>query len=163
MSIMNGDTSLRLESIVYSGHHKLSFESWVERILACSPHISHQEWVCLDEWTPFIAAGLFQCLIMSIMNGDTRLRLESIVYSGHHKLTFESWVLRLESIVYSGQHTNRTRGKLAPCRNYRFLCAALSTPQKDTRTEWAAHQQICSNCSDTRKDANWQGAANLHN
>eukprot|EP00956_Cyclotella_meneghiniana_P037422 scaffold138618_cov52-Cyclotella_meneghiniana.AAC.1 len=73
---MNGDTRLRVESIVYSGHHKLTFESWVERNLACcSPHVSHrQEWVCLDGCTPFIAAGLFQCLIMSIMNGDTRLR-----------------------------------------------------------------------------------------
>ena len=53
-------------------------------------------------------------------------------------------------------------GKLAPRRNYRFLRAALSTPRNDTRTEWASHQQICSNCSDTRKDANLQGA-NLHN
>eukprot|EP00956_Cyclotella_meneghiniana_P026243 scaffold56209_cov65-Cyclotella_meneghiniana.AAC.9 len=48
--------------------------------------------------------------------------------------------------------------KLAPRRNYRFLCAALSTPRNDTRTEWAAHQQICSNCSDIRKDANLQCA-----
>ena len=53
-------------------------------------------------------------------------------------------------------------GKLAPHRNYQFLRAALSTPRNDTRTEWAAHQQNCSNCLDTRKDANLQGA-NLHN
>eukprot|EP00956_Cyclotella_meneghiniana_P009096 scaffold12472_cov44-Cyclotella_meneghiniana.AAC.1 len=37
------------------------------------------------------AAGLFQCLIISIMNDMTRLRLEFIVHNAHHKLTFESW------------------------------------------------------------------------
>eukprot|EP00956_Cyclotella_meneghiniana_P039780 scaffold179342_cov56-Cyclotella_meneghiniana.AAC.1 len=71
MSMMNGGTRLRMESIVYTGDHRLTFESQVERMLACSPHVSYQEWVCLDECTPFIAAGMFQCLIMSMMNGGT--------------------------------------------------------------------------------------------
>eukprot|EP00956_Cyclotella_meneghiniana_P032692 scaffold90882_cov46-Cyclotella_meneghiniana.AAC.1 len=95
MSMMNGGTRLRSKSIVYTGHHKLTFESWVKKILACSPYISLQGWVCFDQWTPVIAAGLFQCLIMNMMNSGARLRMESIVYSGYHKLTFESRMERI--------------------------------------------------------------------
>ena len=45
----------------------------------------------MDQYAPFIVAGLFQCLIIDITNDDTRLRLEFIVCNGHHKLTLESW------------------------------------------------------------------------
>ena len=55
------------------------------------PHISHQDCVCLDEYMQFTAAGLFQCLIIDMINDDTRLRLEFSVCNGHHKLTLESW------------------------------------------------------------------------
>eukprot|EP00956_Cyclotella_meneghiniana_P010113 scaffold13961_cov44-Cyclotella_meneghiniana.AAC.1 len=56
------------------------------------PHISQLNSACFDKWMQVSAAGLFQCLISSIMNGETRLRLESILYNGPHKLAFESWV-----------------------------------------------------------------------
>ena len=38
------------------------------------------------------AAALFQCLIVSIMNGKTRVRLEFTVPNSHVKLAFELWV-----------------------------------------------------------------------
>eukprot|EP00956_Cyclotella_meneghiniana_P025281 scaffold52502_cov46-Cyclotella_meneghiniana.AAC.1 len=63
---------LRLEFNVHNGHHKLTAVSWVMGSLT--------------------AARLFQCLIISIVNGMTRLRLEFNIHNGHHKLTFESWV-----------------------------------------------------------------------
>eukprot|EP00956_Cyclotella_meneghiniana_P041831 scaffold241044_cov50-Cyclotella_meneghiniana.AAC.1 len=63
---------LRLEFNVHNGHHKLTAdETWVGNLTA---------------------AGLFQCLIISIVNGMARLRLEFNIHNGHHKLTFDSWV-----------------------------------------------------------------------
>eukprot|EP00956_Cyclotella_meneghiniana_P034719 scaffold107796_cov46-Cyclotella_meneghiniana.AAC.1 len=56
------------------------------------PHISQLNCACWDQWMQATAAGLFQCLISSIMNGETWLRLESILYNGPHKLDYESWV-----------------------------------------------------------------------
>eukprot|EP00956_Cyclotella_meneghiniana_P012612 scaffold17943_cov26-Cyclotella_meneghiniana.AAC.1 len=38
-----------------------------------------------------MAAGLFQCLIMGMINGDTRMRLEFFVHNGLYNLTLESW------------------------------------------------------------------------
>eukprot|EP00956_Cyclotella_meneghiniana_P004117 scaffold5029_cov36-Cyclotella_meneghiniana.AAC.1 len=55
-------------------------------------HIPHQDCVCLDQCLLFTAAGLVQCLNIDLMNGETRLRLELLVYNGHRKLTLESWV-----------------------------------------------------------------------
>ena len=37
------------------------------------------------------AAALFQCVIVSIMNGKTRVRLEFTVPNSHVKLAFELW------------------------------------------------------------------------
>eukprot|EP00956_Cyclotella_meneghiniana_P037620 scaffold141695_cov43-Cyclotella_meneghiniana.AAC.1 len=53
--------------------------------------ISHQDCVCLDQYMYLKAAGLFQCLLRSILNDETGLRLEFIDYNHHHKLNFESW------------------------------------------------------------------------
>eukprot|EP00956_Cyclotella_meneghiniana_P034835 scaffold108587_cov75-Cyclotella_meneghiniana.AAC.2 len=116
---MNGETRLRLELIVYNGHRKLLIlESRAGKISYSSMYIPHQDWVCLDQCMQFTAAGVFQWLSIDIMNGETRLRLELIVYNGHHKLTLESRAmgklrpevhtfhteigLRLELIVYKG-------------------------------------------------------------
>eukprot|EP00956_Cyclotella_meneghiniana_P028755 scaffold67862_cov48-Cyclotella_meneghiniana.AAC.2 len=56
----------------------------VEMIFSVGPTFRHPEWVCLDLLSKITAAGLFQCLIMSIMDGQTRLRLKLIVHNGHH-------------------------------------------------------------------------------
>ena len=45
----------------------------------------------MDQYAPFIAAGLFQCLIIDMTNVNTWLRLEFSVCNGHHKLILESW------------------------------------------------------------------------
>ena len=45
-------------------------------------HIPHQDCVGLDQCMQFTAAGLVQCLSIDIMNGETRLRLELLVYNG---------------------------------------------------------------------------------
>ena len=37
----------------------------------------HKDWVCLDWFKQFIAAWLYQLLIISIINGLTRLKLEN--------------------------------------------------------------------------------------
>eukprot|EP00956_Cyclotella_meneghiniana_P032422 scaffold89157_cov89-Cyclotella_meneghiniana.AAC.2 len=87
---MNGETRLRLELIVYNGHRKLTLESRAGKIKARGTHIPHQDWVCLDQCMQFTAAGLFQWLSIDMMNGETRLSLELIVYNGHSKLTLES-------------------------------------------------------------------------
>eukprot|EP00956_Cyclotella_meneghiniana_P031320 scaffold81900_cov35-Cyclotella_meneghiniana.AAC.1 len=94
---MNGETSLRLEFILYNGPHKLAFESWVGKFSAWGPTISQLNCACLDQWMQVTGAGLFQCLISSIMNGETRLRLEFILYNGPRKLAFESWVGKFSS------------------------------------------------------------------
>ena len=54
-----------------------------------SPLFTPRYCVCMDLFALPTGAWLFQCLIMSIMNGGTRLRLEFIVHNGHHLLTFE--------------------------------------------------------------------------
>eukprot|EP00956_Cyclotella_meneghiniana_P026864 scaffold59144_cov41-Cyclotella_meneghiniana.AAC.1 len=91
---MDGDSRLRFEFIVYNDHRKLTLESWVGKISAAAliSHLSPQDCECLDQCVQFTAAGLVQCLSIDILNGETRLRLELLVYNGHGKLTLESWV-----------------------------------------------------------------------
>ena len=43
-------------------------------------------------YIPIKAAALFQCVIVSIMNAETRVRLEITVTNSHVKLAFELWV-----------------------------------------------------------------------
>ena len=60
---------------------------WLEQ-----PNLSHQARDGVGLYIHITAAGLFQCLIVSIMNGETRMRLELTVPNGHRKLAFELWV-----------------------------------------------------------------------
>eukprot|EP00956_Cyclotella_meneghiniana_P000857 scaffold987_cov39-Cyclotella_meneghiniana.AAC.2 len=58
-----------------------------------SPHFQHQNWVCLDPCTnSFTAAWLFQCLIVSIMNAEKRIRVELNGCNGLNMQTIESRV-----------------------------------------------------------------------
>ena len=66
---------------------------WGEVAWTCV-NFSNQDCECLHPYTHITASGLVQSLTMSIMNDETRLRLEMIVCSGHYKLTLESWVGR---------------------------------------------------------------------
>ena len=78
-------------------------------------HCSCQDCGCWESYSHFTAAWLFQCLIMSIMNGETRLRLEFIVCNGLHKLTFESWVGKKVAFPISTVHVKIVLvGILAP-------------------------------------------------
>ena len=87
---MNGGTSIRLEFIVAKGLHKLTFESRVGEKLAYGlTHFQHQDCVHWDPYCHITAAELLQCLITSIMNGGTSMRLEFIVTECLHQLTFE--------------------------------------------------------------------------
>eukprot|EP00956_Cyclotella_meneghiniana_P003412 scaffold4129_cov82-Cyclotella_meneghiniana.AAC.8 len=69
----------------------------------------------------FTAAGLFQCLLVGVINDETRMRLEFIVHNdvmndetrmrlefivpkGHHKLTFESWVGKISARAPNFSH-----------------------------------------------------------
>eukprot|EP00956_Cyclotella_meneghiniana_P003721 scaffold4524_cov53-Cyclotella_meneghiniana.AAC.1 len=85
---------MRLEFTVPNGHRKLAFELWVGGNFGLSeqPNLSHQAGDGVGLYIHITAAGLFQCLIVSIMNGETRMRLEFTVPSGHRKLAFELWV-----------------------------------------------------------------------
>eukprot|EP00956_Cyclotella_meneghiniana_P003003 scaffold3684_cov64-Cyclotella_meneghiniana.AAC.2 len=73
----------------------------METFLTPDPHFSHQDCVCLDCYKHFTAAGPFQCLIMSIMNGETGLRLEFIVLNCHCRMNFES---RMGTILAPDPH-----------------------------------------------------------
>eukprot|EP00956_Cyclotella_meneghiniana_P029835 scaffold73484_cov30-Cyclotella_meneghiniana.AAC.2 len=53
----------------------------------------------LGQYMLFTAAGLFQCLIISIMNCQRELAFKFIVYNGHHKSG-----LAFKFIVYNGHH-----------------------------------------------------------
>ena len=57
-------------------------KSWL-----CLTHFQHQDCVCWDPYCHITAAELIQCLITSIMNGGTSIRLEFIVTKGLHQLT----------------------------------------------------------------------------
>eukprot|EP00956_Cyclotella_meneghiniana_P026115 scaffold55760_cov28-Cyclotella_meneghiniana.AAC.3 len=89
---MNGQRELAFKFIVYNGHHKLTFESQMGTNLVYRILSSHQDCMSLGQYMLFTAAGLFQCLIISIMNGQSGLAFKFIVCDGHHKLTFESQV-----------------------------------------------------------------------
>eukprot|EP00956_Cyclotella_meneghiniana_P039551 scaffold173911_cov69-Cyclotella_meneghiniana.AAC.3 len=67
-------------------------------------HIPHQDCVCLDQRTQFTAAGLVQCLSIDIWDGETRLRLEFIVYNGLCKLTLEPWVGKISAAALLTSH-----------------------------------------------------------
>eukprot|EP00956_Cyclotella_meneghiniana_P035697 scaffold117431_cov56-Cyclotella_meneghiniana.AAC.1 len=82
IDIWDGETRLRFEFVVYNGHRKLTLESWVGKISGNTSHIPHQECECLDQCMQFTAAGLVQCLSIDIWDGETRLRLELLVYNG---------------------------------------------------------------------------------
>eukprot|EP00956_Cyclotella_meneghiniana_P033255 scaffold94778_cov60-Cyclotella_meneghiniana.AAC.1 len=58
-----------------TSHHE--YDEWQDKA-ENDPLIQHPDCVCLDCHKHFTAAGPFQCLIMSMMNGKTRLRLEFI-------------------------------------------------------------------------------------
>ena len=56
-------------------------------------YFSHPDCVCADWFSQFTASQPFQCVIISIMNGWGRWRLEFILHNGHHTPAFESWVV----------------------------------------------------------------------
>ena len=60
-----------------------------------SPLVSHPDHNGLDWFKQFTSAWPFQCLIISLMNGYTRLRLEFIVHNHHNTLTFQSRVVKI--------------------------------------------------------------------
>eukprot|EP00956_Cyclotella_meneghiniana_P031188 scaffold81062_cov46-Cyclotella_meneghiniana.AAC.1 len=62
-----------------------------ENFSSSTSRIPNQDYVCLDQCLLFTAAGLVQCLNIDILNGETRLRLEFLVYNGLCKLTLEPW------------------------------------------------------------------------
>ena len=70
----------------------------MQTISVLDPNFLHRDQVCLDLFKHYTAAWWpFQCLIISMMYGYTRLRLKFIVYKynhHHHTLTFESQVWR---------------------------------------------------------------------
>eukprot|EP00956_Cyclotella_meneghiniana_P013971 scaffold20647_cov91-Cyclotella_meneghiniana.AAC.1 len=80
------------------------------------PNFQHQDGVNWDLHSHVTAAGLFQCLNMSVMNDGTWFRLEFIVCNGIHKLTFESWVCR-KMVLRSQLSTPRwcVLGSSQPC------------------------------------------------
>ena len=53
-------------------------------------YFSPQDWVCTDWFRQFTASQPFQCVIISIMNGWRRWRLEFTLHNHHHTLLFES-------------------------------------------------------------------------
>ena len=64
---MSHHRRLRLEFILCNGHHKLTLKTWEGEILAWglrSSLFTPIDGVRLDQYTPFIVAGLFQCLII---------------------------------------------------------------------------------------------------
>ena len=71
---------------------QLVLESPVEENLAwhINIHLSNQDQVSLDRFKQFTAAWPFQCVILSMINGCTRLKLEFTLHNHHHTLTFES-------------------------------------------------------------------------
>ena len=96
MSITSGQTRIWLEFIAHNHHHTSAFESQVMvAILVPGPYVPHPDWLCLDWFKPFTSAWPFQCLIMSIINGQTRMRLGFIAHNHHHSPTFESQVVAI--------------------------------------------------------------------
>ena len=73
----------------------ISVDSIAARFFLLLPIKSHQDWLSLDLFTLFTSAGPFQCLIISMMNGWIRLRLDIIVHKHHHTQVFESQVVRI--------------------------------------------------------------------
>ena len=65
----------------------------------------YQDRVCLDWFKHFTAAWPFQCLIIGITNGNTRLRLKYISVAHHHTPTFESSCMVTISVHIPTFHT----------------------------------------------------------
>ena len=98
ISILNGKTRWILEFICHNAKHKLSFELQVRDNFIWGLPSYHTKIVCV--MLPdirFTASRLSQCLIMSILRGKTRWRLEFIGHNAQHKLSFE---LRLRKILH---------------------------------------------------------------
>ena len=72
------------------------FWSWVGTILALSKSTfcTQIEYVHTDSWQ-FTASQPFQSLIISILNGCARMRLEFTFHNQHHTLIFESQVVKI--------------------------------------------------------------------
>ena len=60
-------------------------------------HFLHQDCVILDWFRQFTASQPFQCLIVSILNGCTRLIFEFAIHNHHYTLAFESWVMKIRA------------------------------------------------------------------
>ena len=88
MSILNGFARVRMEFIIHNQGHTPIFESWVVMVSAQVPYVSHPDGVCLNWFKNFTTSQPSQCLIISIMNGWTRLRLVCMLYNGHHSVCF---------------------------------------------------------------------------
>ena len=94
ISIMNGWTRLRL---VYMGSKMVTTTCFLVmsgyKFGLAQPHFSHPDWLCSDWFRQFTASQPFQYLIISIMNGWTRLRFEFIMYNHHHspRLLSHGW------------------------------------------------------------------------
>ena len=58
-------------------------------------YFSHPDCVCTDWFRQFTASQPFQCIIISIMNGWRRWRLEFILHNLHHTPAFESQVVKI--------------------------------------------------------------------
>ena len=85
MSVINGEIRWRLEFIDYNGPHKLTYEAqmmWMGKIMACEAStLDIPRLHLVRPYTSLTAAPLFQCVNMSIMNGEIRWRLEFIDYN----------------------------------------------------------------------------------
>ena len=85
---------------------------------------SHQAWVCLDWFTYFTASWPFHRLILSIMNGYTRFRLEFDVKNGEHMLISES---------HEGQSLDPHQLFTPSLSVFGFLCLIISKTNGYTR------------------------------
>ena len=74
-------------------------------------HFSQPDWVSSGWFRQFTASQPFQSFIISILNGNIRLRLEFILNNQHCTLTFESREVKIEAGVPTPQikieHMNR--------------------------------------------------------
>ena len=70
-------------------------QRWGQKVGLALVHFSPQDSVSLDWVGQFTASQPFQYLIISIMNGWTRLRFEFIMYNHHHILLFDWWVVTI--------------------------------------------------------------------
>ena len=109
--------------------------------LACT-YLSHQDWVSLDPFNEITSAWPFQCLIICIMNGWTRLRLEFIIHNHHHTLTFESQV-----VTISGSCPLCFTPRLSEFGLIQAIHISLTLPMSHYKyNEWLDKVEIGINC-----------------